>query len=512
MAIKLKIFHKGILLVALPSLFQIVFVFTLSNLLEKAELEAADANHSKEVIACAMSLTRISVEAAMVGASLGLAPTPESEGRARYVMKVADIEVGRLAQLCSKSAEQKNAIMKVQNLVKVLFETMKGMEQNSGNGFEGILGQRGNIMKIRIIALKLDNYLNKVIADESAAEEESGNKAQETRKLARQLVWVALFVNITLAGILALYFTKSVASRLLIVRENTGRLARKQQLVPSIEGDDEIAELDKAFHKAADELKELEQFKQQLIGIVSHELKTPLSAMQVNIALMAGGITGELPAKAQQKVKILDSNVNRLIRLINDLLDIDKLEAGKFELVIKPNSAARIVESAVESVRAFAEERRVEIELFELNSELQVEADFDRIVQVVVNFLSNAVKYSAEGSKVRVETKEHEDQVEFRVVDTGRGIPDSHIGKIFDRFQQVEKSDANEKGGTGLGLAICKALVEQHGGSIGVLSSFGEGSTFWFRLKKANLGVSGGDGPTAINLEREVMMPQQRDA
>ncbi len=511
MAIKLKIFHKGILLVALPSLFQIVFVVTLSNLLEKAEVQAAEANHAKEVIACAMMLTRISVEAAMVGASLGVAPNPQTEARAKYVMRTADTEVNRLARLCNKSPEQRLAIKKVQELVKVLFESMKAMEQNSENGFEGILGQRSNIMKIRIIALKLDNYLNKVIADETEIEEESGSKALQIRAMARQLIWVALCVNITLAGILALYFTKSVSSRLLIVRENTGRLARKQQLVPSIEGDDEIAELDQAFHKAADELKELEQFKQQLIGIVSHELKTPLSAMQVNIALMAGGITGELPAKAQQKVRILDSNVNRLIRLINDLLDIDKLEAGKFELVIKPNSSLRMIESAVESVRAFAEERSVEISCADASDEVFVECDFDRIVQVIVNLLSNAVKYSAEDSKVLIQILEIEDQVEFRIVDTGRGIPESHVDKIFDRFQQVEKSDSREKGGTGLGLAICKAIIEQHGCQTGVHSMLGRGSTFWFRLKKAELG-SGGDGPTAISVEKEVLMPQKRDA
>jgi signal transduction histidine kinase len=511
MALKLKIFHKGILLVALPSLFQVVFVVTLSNLLEKAELEAKTASHSKEVIASAMTLTRISVDAAMTGASLGVAPTPEAEARARFIMKAADIEVARLAFLCAKSADQKAMLRRIQELVKILFETMKSMEQNSDNGFEGILGQRSKIMKIRLIAIKLDAALNKVIAEESAAEEESGNKAQEIRKMAQQLVWIALCVNISLAGILALYFTKSVSSRLLIVQENTSRLARKQQLVPSIEGDDEIAELDQAFHKAADELKELEQFKQQLIGIVSHELKTPLSAMQVNIALMAGGITGELPPKAQQKVKILDSNVNRLIRLINDLLDIDKLEAGKFELVIKPNSVQRILESAIESVRAFAEERKVEIDCVELSEDLRVEADMDRIVQVVVNLLSNAVKYSPEGSRVRIEALGIEDIVEVRVTDLGRGIPETHISRIFDRFQQVESSDAKEKGGTGLGLAICKAIIEQHGGTINVHSTFGKGSVFFFRLKKANLS-DGADDPTAINLEKEVLMPQKREA
>ena len=486
MAFKLKISQKGILLVALPSLFQIVFVLVLSNLVSQAEVEAKRQAHAREVTALAHNLIRVSIDTVMSVATFHATQEKMYLERAKYDLQMANISVGKLKKLCESQKEQSHNAAAAQQMVRTLYSTVSSMSMPDNNATVagGIFGDRLRLNKIRLIAIKIDAALMKVVLAEQGTEEDADDKAQKARNLTRQLLLLGVAVNVGLAFVLAYYFSQSVAKRLLVVRENTSRLARRQQLVPAIGGDDEIAELDNAFHSAAHELSELEQFKQQLIGIVSHELKTPLSAMQVNIALMSGGITGELPPKAQQKVRILETNVNRLIRLINDLLDIEKLEAGKFELVIRPCSIAVIVESSIESVRAFAEERKVAID-FMPERDYMIDADYDRIVQVVINLLSNAVKYSPENSQVLVESKEIENLVELRVIDRGRGVPESHREKIFDRFQQVEKSDETTKGGTGLGLAICKAIVEQHNGTIGVESAMGEGSVFWFRLHKA---------------------------
>jgi signal transduction histidine kinase len=348
---------------------------------------------------------------------------------------------------------------------------------------EGLIGRGKNFRALNSLVAKLGITTNSLIADELKVQLESPVQKARTREAIKRVLIGGVAFNIVLAFVLATYFSRSVTKRLLIVRENTERLARRAELVPAIGGVDEIADLDAAFHKAADRLEELEQFKQQLIGIVSHELKTPLSSMQVNIALMREGATGELPDKAQNKVRVLESNVGRLIRLINDLLDIEKLESGKFELILRECKLKNIVETSLDATSEFASRRKIEI--VAPVTDLVLHADQDRIVQVLINFLSNAVKYSAEGSQVVVDVAEVEDLVEVRVKDSGRGIPATHIEKIFDRFQQVEKTDETEKGGTGLGLAISKAIIEQHpGGKIGVDSKLGEGSTFWFRVKK----------------------------
>jgi PAS domain S-box-containing protein len=224
----------------------------------------------------------------------------------------------------------------------------------------------------------------------------------------------------------------------------------------------------------------LERMKQEFVATVSHELRTPLTSIRGSLSLLAGGVLGELPDEAKEVVGIAERNTVRLVALINDILDLERLKMGKMEMHFASLPAETILERSLESVRAFAEQQGVKLEA--VPAPATVFADADRLVQVLVNLLSNAIKFSPRGSPVRVSTREGEDGVEFSVADEGRGIPAPHHSAIFERFRQVEASDSREKGGTGLGLAICKAIVEQHGGAIGVVSAPGQGSRFWFRV------------------------------
>jgi signal transduction histidine kinase len=178
-----------------------------------------------------------------------------------------------------------------------------------------------------------------------------------------------------------------------------------------------------------------------------------------------------------------EANSQRLIRLINDLLDIEKMEAGKLELAPQATPVQPIIDQSIAAVNDFAAQNHVTIET--ASTDAWVNADSDRVVQVLINFLSNAVKYSDKDSTVTIACLATDGAVEIRVIDRGRGIPPEFTEKIFDKFQQVDAKDKREKKGTGLGLAICKAIVEQHGGTIGVESAVGEGSTFWFTLPAA---------------------------
>jgi signal transduction histidine kinase len=172
-----------------------------------------------------------------------------------------------------------------------------------------------------------------------------------------------------------------------------------------------------------------------------------------------------------------------LIGLINDILDIEKLEAGKLDMVFDNSPMQDILERSEQSTGSFATANGVKLEI--IPSDVIVYADGDRIVQVLVNLLSNAIKFSPRDATVTVYTEYAAGFVQVRVVDRGRGIPDKFKKLLFQRFQQVEASDAKKKGGTGLGLAICKGIIEQHGGQIGVESEEGKGSSFWFRIPPA---------------------------
>lgn len=232
------------------------------------------------------------------------------------------------------------------------------------------------------------------------------------------------------------------------------------------------------------ERREVERMKKEFVSTVSHELRTPLTSIRGSLTLLAVGAMGLLPEQAKKVVSIAERNTIRLIGLINDILDIEKLEAGKLDMVMEDVPLSNVFERSEQAVNTFAANNGVILDI--RPSQLAVHADGDRLVQVIVNLVSNAVKFSPKGASVTVTSKEIPGGlIEVHVTDRGRGIPEAFKNRLFQRFQQVEASDAKKKGGTGLGLAICKGIVEQHGGTIGVESEEGKGSTFWFRIPKA---------------------------
>jgi PAS domain S-box-containing protein len=238
-----------------------------------------------------------------------------------------------------------------------------------------------------------------------------------------------------------------------------------------------------AIYQDISERREVERLKDEFVAMVSHDLRTPLTAVRLSLGLLADGTLGPQSEKARQVIAVAEQNVARVVNLTNDILDLKRIEAGRLQLKLETLAIQSVVERSVEAVRPLAVEKNLQLESF--FSEALVRGDSQRLIQVVVNLLSNAVKFSDPGQAVRVEVSSPLPWVEVRVVDRGRGIPAEHREAIFEPFHQVRRTDASLKGGTGLGLAICRAIVAQHGGSVGVDSQVGRGSTFWFRLPSA---------------------------
>ncbi len=249
------------------------------------------------------------------------------------------------------------------------------------------------------------------------------------------------------------------------------------------------------------EWKRLDRMKNEFVSTVSHELRTPLTSIRGALGLLESGAGGGLTPQAQELVRIGRGNTERLIRLIGDMLDLDKMEAGRLELHLSTLMPAELVRTAVDGVHVIAEQFQVRIEEH-VEAHRTLEGDHDRVIQVLTNFLSNAVKFSPPGSVVSVSAVMAEvpmpdpfvpagagrtagrAPVRFVVENPGPGIAPGDIRLLFQRFQQLDGSDGRQRGGTGLGLAISKAIVEQHGGRIGVESEPGR-TTFWFELPAA---------------------------
>ena len=233
--------------------------------------------------------------------------------------------------------------------------------------------------------------------------------------------------------------------------------------------------------------RELEKLKEEFVSVVSHELRTPLTSMRGSLGLLASGVAGDLPPDAVELVDIAVINTDRLVRLVGELLDLERLAAGERSLDRAENDVADIVRQAVTSVAALAAAAQVELRADVTPGHAW--CDSDRIVQVLVNLLGNAVKFSPAGSVVVLTARPYGESLRFDVADTGRGIPPDKLEHIFDRFAQVELDDGKSGGGTGLGLAIARSIVQSHGGTIAVSSSQQSGTCFQVTVPQRNTRV-----------------------
>ncbi|NJK62618.1 MAG: GAF domain-containing protein [Synechococcaceae cyanobacterium SM2_3_1] len=229
------------------------------------------------------------------------------------------------------------------------------------------------------------------------------------------------------------------------------------------------------------EQQALERMKDEFLSVVSHELRTPLSSLHGSLQLLTTGRLGTLNPKGQRLVDIAVQNTDRLVRLVTDILDLERLESGKLEIRKTTCNAAELITQAIDTMQAMADEAG--IRLTGCPQPIHLWADPDRILQVLTNLLSNAIKFSPRQSEVKLDVRyEWDQQVLFRVRDQGRGIPKNKLESIFERFGQVDASDSRRKGGTGLGLPICRTIVRQHGGRIWATSQVDQGSSFFFTL------------------------------
>lgn len=233
---------------------------------------------------------------------------------------------------------------------------------------------------------------------------------------------------------------------------------------------------------------ELERMKAEFIAMVTHDLRAPLTSVTGILTFLEQGALGQMNEKGKEMAARTKRDCNNMLRLLNDMLQLEKIEVGSFELSCSSVTLNVMAKDAIESVRPAAEAKRVSISDHLVNTTCW--GDVQRLNQVLTNLLTNAIKYAPEGSRIEVRMRDKDNFVIVEVADQGRGIPQNKIKRIFEKFEQVEASDAREKGGTGLGLAICKAIVSQHGGEIGVESIEGQGSTFWFAIPKAPLTVT----------------------
>jgi PAS domain S-box-containing protein len=238
----------------------------------------------------------------------------------------------------------------------------------------------------------------------------------------------------------------------------------------------------RAAHQMVENLREIDLMKDQFLSILSHELRTPLNAILGFGSVLEDGLTGELTPMQHNYLRKMLGGAEILLALINDLLDISRMAAGKFWLEPHPMAFAPLASEVVDNLMTLAGQKQQQLRCFLASDLPMIEADARRVRQVLTNLINNAIKFAPNGSEIEVRATVQRDAVRVDVIDHGDGIAASDVQRLFQRFGQLDSSNTRRATGTGLGLSISKALVEAHGGEIGVDSEVGKGSRFWFTL------------------------------
>jgi signal transduction histidine kinase len=249
----------------------------------------------------------------------------------------------------------------------------------------------------------------------------------------------------------------------------------------------ENARLSKEQEKTIERLKDIDRLKSEFLTSMSHELRTPLNSIIGFADVLLQGIDGDLPDLALNDIQLIHNSGKHLLALINDILDLSKIEAGKMDLVREALDVSEVIESVLASSASLVKDKPVNILVDVAESLPPVYADKLRLNQILLNLVSNAAKFTHQGS-ITINARLDETipgQMRLAVIDTGIGIPQSKLGTIFERFRQADMTTTRKYGGTGLGLAICRQLIEMHGGTIKVTSQEGIGSEFSFTIPLA---------------------------
>jgi len=484
----LSLTAKGLILVSIPLLLEFAFVFLLTHYLQEAETEAQraiEARHISDVVSQVTTdlytlYKKVSLSADSIYEVRQQLDTSYTVGFDRVQQEYAQLD------LLTRGRPDLNALVKqssksIQEARSILDEAIFKIRQ--GKIDEVIASHRPKTARLSQLLHGILASDLQIVAQHDRDYAASSNLRQaEIRSKVAQVSYCALVGSIIFNVLLAAFFFKTIVGRLLVMSENAAKLAADQPLHPPLGGHDEIGELDLAFHDMAKTIVESARMKQELVGMLTHDLRTPLTFIQGYLEMQKQGLLGESNERGQKLVRLADRNSFHMMGLINDLLDSQKIESDMLTIEQEEVCVAELFEAVRMTTEDWVAEHGIKFNI--QDSDLFVTGDQEKLTRVLLNLVSNAVKYSKDGDTISLGANMTGNFVEMTVADQGPGIPKDMLKAVFERFQQV-KGDSQATKGSGLGLAICKQLVNLHGGKIWVTSERNKGSVFHFTIPAA---------------------------
>jgi signal transduction histidine kinase len=320
-----------------------------------------------------------------------------------------------------------------------------------------------------------------IISKSNSLSKKSFSEITKIQRIANSFVLSLMLILVVIISLSSLLIARSISKPLNILIDGTriigaGNLTHKV----NVESEDEISELADFFNKMAVNLGKIDQVKTQFLAMTSHELKTPIVPIKLQLELLLQDKKGKLNQKQKQRVLMIQQNTNHLLRLIDDVLDISKMHAGKFTLLPEKNNLNDTIKLVLKNFNSEASKKKIKL-IAKLSQINEIDFDQKRIYQVITNLVGNAVKFTQKGS-IKISTIKKSKFILVKIQDTGIGIAKKDKMRIFDPFTQVKPSYQIKNKGTGLGLAISKNIIKVHGGEIAVNSTVNKGSTFYFTL------------------------------
>lgn len=483
---KLSLTAQGLILVCIPLCFEVVCVFTLYNLQQEAEAQAARAMKARQISDC---INRLTNEFYQTWNTVTITTKPNwlQKGYTNNAYKTA---LGglrkRYAELRELTADQPQFQKEINQSCHALDQAELLLSTAVAKINEGKIEE---VLKMRDEKMdELRDLFKQCISRElliSAQHEQDvlNSSPQQQSSLRKQIVNYAILTvlfSVIFSILMAIFVVKRITSRIGIMNDNARRLASSQPLHPVLQGSDEIVELDQVFHKMADDIEETARMRQELVSMLTHDLRSPLTSIQGCLEMLDAGMLGELNERGTKLVHLADRNSGRMMSLINDLLDIQKIKSGMMNIEIGEVEMAQLFEEVKLNVADWVKEH--DIALVVGPSDYRVKGNAEKLTRVIFNLVSNAVKYSPRGGTITLTAEPVDNFVRVSVRDEGGGIPLEMQKSIFEKFQQANTEADKGKGGSGLGLAICQAIIGLHGGKIWVESEPGKGSAFYFTV------------------------------
>ena len=485
----LSIVQKGLLAAILPILFQFMLIANLSFLLRQAELDNRLARISSTMYQQEHSMLELLLlSEASLSRFIKNGNEPDAKNFEQFKEKLNSLLTqaqsewiapgsGKLTNNTLALAEEFDAHKK---LIRDHFFKLTALmaESRANRNSAAARIENGDLTNEIVL---FTSFLQAQLSESEKKFVEVQKSEIQSRREMNMYIIAAVALNLVIAVVIAAIFIMGLCRRLVMLNDNIERFSDGMPIPEPRLGKDEIGKLDSAFHQLARRVQEANQLKNEFVSMVTHDLKTPLTSIHLFHQLLRNNAFGALPDNAQVPLQSAERSAERLLNLVNSLLDIEKLSEGKLKLRYSPTRVSVIVSKSLESVATYASERQISI-LTQSGFDAEIMADEERLVQVLVNLLSNAIKFSPQNSSIKIGTHRDGDFVEVDVLDEGAGIQQDQQAVIFERYKQIGNQKDSEDQGSGLGLAICRAIIQEHKGQIGVESKPGNGSRFWFRL------------------------------